>query len=78
VAQEAMRDALIPNLDQTRSTGIVTLPGAFIGALFGGASPVEAARFQVVVLSGILLAQTVASFVLTRRLSRMTVIPALE
>jgi hypothetical protein len=39
---------------------------------------VEAARFQVVVLSGILLAQTVASFVLTRRLSRMTVIPALE
>lgn len=78
IARDAMRDALIPNLDQTRSTGIVTLPGAFIGALMGGASPVEAARFQVVVLAGILLAQTVASHVLTRRLSRMTVIPPAE
>ena len=33
-----MRESLIPNLDQTKSTGLVTLPGAFVGALFGGAT----------------------------------------
>lgn len=78
VAQEAVRDAMIPGLDQTRSTGVVTLPGAFIGALFGGASPLEAARFQVVVLTAIMLAQSVTAIVVTRRLSRMGELPAPE
>lgn len=78
VAQEAVRDALIPNMDQTRSTGVVTLPGAFIGALFGGSSPLEAARFQVVVLVGIMLSQTLTAIVVTRRLSRMTTLPPPE
>ena len=51
IGREAVREALLPNLDQTRSTGLVTLPGAFVGALFGGASPAEAAQFQLVVLA---------------------------
>jgi putative ABC transport system permease protein len=56
--------ALIPSTDQTRTTGIVTLPGAFVGAVFAGASPLEAAQFQLVVLAGILAvgALAVASF----------------
>lgn len=78
VAREAVRDALIPNLDQTRSTGVVTLPGAFIGALAGGASPVEAARFQVVVLAAILLGQTISAIVLTRRLATARKLPIAE
>ena len=40
IGREAVRESLLPNLDQTKSTGLVTLPGAFVGALFGGASPV--------------------------------------
>ena len=35
----AVAEALVPALDQTRTTGLVTLPGAFVGALFGGATP---------------------------------------
>ena len=34
----AVTEALVPALDQTRTTGLVTLPGAFVGALFGGAT----------------------------------------
>ncbi|MFC0675140.1 ABC transporter permease [Brachybacterium hainanense] len=75
VAREAVRDAMVPNLDQTRSTGVVTLPGAFIGALFGGADPLEAARFQLVVLGAIMLAQAIAAVVVTRALSRMRALP---
>ncbi|MFC6356462.1 ABC transporter permease [Luethyella okanaganae] len=54
--RRAVRFALIPSIDQTKTTGLVTLPGAFVGAIFGGASPLEAGRFQIVVLAGILCA----------------------
>ncbi|GMA40018.1 ABC transporter permease [Mobilicoccus caccae] len=60
VTREAARLSLIPGLDQTRTVGLVTLPGAFVGTLLGGASPLEAAALQLVVLAGILLAQSVA------------------
>lgn len=65
IARQAVREALLPNLDQTRSTGLVTLPGAFVGALFGGAGPLEAARFQLVVLAAIALAMLVCALVVT-------------
>ena len=48
-ARFAVHAAMIPSTDQTKTTGLVTLPGAFVGAIFGGLSPVEAGRFQVVV-----------------------------
>lgn len=62
--RSAASTALIPSTDQTRTTGIVTLPGAFVGAVFAGASPLQAAQFQVVVLAAILAAGalTAASF----------------
>jgi putative ABC transport system permease protein len=65
IGREAVRESLVPSLDQTRATGLVTLPGAFVGALFGGASPAEAARFQLVVLAGIALAMTITAIVVT-------------
>ncbi|CAN5253403.1 hypothetical protein BH09ACT12_BH09ACT12_07130 [soil metagenome] len=66
----AAREALLPGLDQTKSTGLVTLPGAFVGALFGGASPLEAAQFQLVVLAGLGLAMTVTALIVTRLAGR--------
>ena len=62
--------ALAPALDQTRTVGLVTLPGAFVGLLLGGASPLEAARVQLLVLVGLLAAETVAAVVVTRGLGR--------
>lgn len=70
LGRESVRESLLPNLDQTRSTGLVTLPGAFVGALFGGASPAVAAQFQLVVLAGIALAMTVTGVMVTRLLGR--------
>jgi putative ABC transport system permease protein len=70
VAREAVRESAIPTLDQSKSTGLVTLPGAFVGALFGGASPATAAQFQLVVLAGIAMATVVTGVVVTRVASR--------
>lgn len=72
VAQESMKESLIPNIDQTRATGLVTLPGAFVGALLGGASPAQAAMLQLV---GILLTQSICSSVVLRVLSGSPEVP---
>ena len=65
--RRAVSRALAPAVDQTRAAGLVTLPGAFVGLLLGGASPAQAAQVQLLVLVGLLAAQTVAG-VLTARL----------
>jgi putative ABC transport system permease protein len=72
----AVAEALVPALDQTRTTGLVTLPGAFVGALVGGASPLQAARFQLVVLVGLLAAESVAAVVLLQLLADLPFLPA--
>ncbi|MCD2496902.1 ABC transporter permease [Microbacterium nymphoidis] len=64
IGRFAVREALIPSLDQTRTTGLVVLPGAFVGAIFGGISPVDAGRFQIVVLASILCAGTITSLLI--------------
>jgi putative ABC transport system permease protein len=61
LARRAVRTALLPSIDQTRTTGIVVLPGAFVGAIFAGASPLEAGRFQVVVLASIIAAGVITA-----------------
>jgi putative ABC transport system permease protein len=69
LASRAVHFAMIPSTDQTKTTGLVTLPGAFVGAIFGGASPLEAGRFQIVVLAGILCAGSIAAVTLIHFLS---------
>lgn len=60
IARAAAAEALFPPLDQTRTVGLVTLPGAFIGVLLGGGSAGEAASAQVLVLFGLLAAEVIA------------------
>lgn len=61
VVQPAAHLALVPGLDQTRTVGLVTLPGAFVGTLLGGATPMQAAALQLIVLAGILASQSGAT-----------------
>jgi putative ABC transport system permease protein len=75
-ARNSVHAALIPSTDQTKTTGLVTLPGAFVGAIFGGASPLEAGRFQVVVLASIMAAGSITAVALIRTLGAVKVRPA--
>jgi putative ABC transport system permease protein len=78
IAREAASEALVPAIDQTRTVGLVTLPGAFVGALLGGASAVQAARFQIVVLVGLLCAESITAVVLARLLGAPRTLPEPE
>jgi putative ABC transport system permease protein len=76
LARGAIYSALIPPTDQTKTTGLVTLPGAFVGAIFGGVSPIEAGRFQIVVLAAIMAAGAITAVIVIRILAPVTVRPS--
>jgi putative ABC transport system permease protein len=60
VCRPGAAQALVPALDQTRTVGLVTLPGAFVGMLLGGATPVAAGAVQLFVLVGLLAVEAAA------------------
>ena len=70
VVARRLPESLMPVLDQTRTAGMVTLPGAFIGVMLGGGSAVDAATAQVIVSTSILAAQAVTSAVEQRMICR--------
>jgi putative ABC transport system permease protein len=76
VARDDAALALVPGLDQTRTVGLVTLPGAFVGMLLGGATPVDAAAVQLVVLVALLMVQSVSVLVVVELVARGLVHPA--
>lgn len=63
-------DALIPGLDQARTVGLVTLPGAFIGVLLTSGSALQAGAVQILVLIGLMLSQACAVAVTIELLAR--------
>jgi putative ABC transport system permease protein len=70
VVRPSANDALVPALDQTRTVGLVTLPGAFVGVLLGSGDPVRAGAAQVLVLVGLLAAETIAVLVTVELVAR--------
>lgn len=75
VVHRHLPEALIPGLDQVRTAGVVTLPGAFIGVLLGGGTPAQAAAAQVLVLIGIMAAQTTTAVVAERLIASGRLLP---
>jgi putative ABC transport system permease protein len=74
VIRPSGKEALTPNLDKTKTVGLVQLPGAFVGVLLGGGTPLEAGAAQVLVLVGIVAAQAVTSAVLLRMIADARVV----
>lgn len=48
--RSAMRTALIPQVETTRSVGLVFLPGAMTGLILAGVDPLDAVRVQAAVM----------------------------
>lgn len=70
VCRPSAAQALTPALDQTRTVGLVTLPGAYVGVLLGSGDPVRAGLAQLLVLVGLLAAETVAVLVTVELVAR--------
>ena len=48
--RDAVRTALIPQIETTKATGIVFLPGAMVGLILAGVEPVAAVKVQAAVM----------------------------
>ncbi len=51
--QEALRKSMAPTLASMTATGLVTLPGMMTGQILGGASPMVAIKYQLVIMLAI-------------------------
>lgn len=76
IRHSSIKEALTPGLDQTKATGLVTLPGTFVGALMGGAAPLAAAQMQIAVLAGQTLSGIIAALIFTEIICRSQQLPA--
>lgn len=73
--RKAVRTGLVPVIDQTRSVGLVALPGTFVGLVLGGASAGEAAATQLVVLLSLLAVELAAGALLAELVQRAVILP---
>lgn len=75
IVERRLPEALVPALDQTRTVGLVTLPGAFVGVLLGGGTPIQAGAAQVMVLIGLLAAETITVVVAHHLMATARLLP---
>lgn len=73
--RRAVTSGLIPVIDQTRSVGLVTLPGTFVGLVLGGASAAQAAATQLVVLLALVAVELGAGLLLAELTQRALILP---
>lgn len=58
--QEALRKSLAPILASMATTGLVTLPGMMTGQILGGASPMVAIKYQLIIMLAIFVMLSVS------------------
>lgn len=75
LVRRAVAAGVVPVIDQTRSVGLVTLPGTFVGLVLGGASPLDAARLQLVVLLALLAVELAAATLVSAAIVRASTAP---
>jgi putative ABC transport system permease protein len=61
----SLRSGLIPLIDQTKTTGMVFFPGTMVGALLGGATPLNAVRLQLILLWTLMGAAALSALIAT-------------
>ena len=70
--RQALRTALVPQIETTKAVGIVALPGAMVGLILAGVAPADAVKVQIsvmyLVLGSVATTTTVMSFGISRQL----------
>lgn len=62
--RQAIRSGMAPMINSLMVVGLVSLPGMMTGQILGGVDPIEAARYQIVVMLMITAAGAVGSMML--------------
>jgi putative ABC transport system permease protein len=68
--QEAARAGLIPLINTMTVIGLVTLPGIMTGQMLGGANPLVAAAYQMVIMFMLALANVITTIIVIQGICR--------
>lgn len=60
---KAIKASMIPTIEAQKTIGLVQLPGMMSGQIIGGANPVEAVQFQILIVFALLTCATMTSIV---------------
>lgn len=63
IIRDAIKTGMQPTIDSAKTLGIVTLPGMMTGLILGGASPIEAIKYQIMVTFMLMSTTAIASFI---------------
>lgn len=64
VLKAAVKAAMIPSVDALKTVGLVQLPGMMTGQILAGASPLEAVKYQILIMYSLSAAAAIGSMVL--------------
>lgn len=64
ILKQSIRSSLIPSIEGQRTIGLVQLPGMMTGQIIAGADPVQAVRFQLLIIFMILSAASLTAIIL--------------
>lgn len=64
VMKAAVRAGMIPSIDALKTVGLVQLPGMMTGQILAGASPIEAVKYQILVMYSFATAAAVCAITL--------------
>jgi len=76
VVRQAYRAALLPTINFMMVVGIVQIPGMMGGQIIGGADPLDAALYQILVAFQLAAAAMISCFVVSRLTFRRTFTPS--
>ncbi|MFC7395232.1 ABC transporter permease [Scopulibacillus cellulosilyticus] len=71
VLARAVKASMIPNIDNMKTVGLVMLPGVMTGMIVAGASPIEAVRYQILIMFLFAASPAVTSMLLSLITYRM-------
>lgn len=74
--RQALRTALVPQIESTKAVGIVFLPGAMVGLILAGVEPAAAVKVQVSVMYLVLGSVATTTAVMSLGISRELFTPA--
>ena len=60
----AIKASMIPTIEAQKTIGLVQLPGMMSGQIIGGADPIQAVQFQILIIFALLTCATLASIIL--------------
>ena len=76
--KEAIKAGLIPTINAMMVVGLVTLPGMITGQILGGADPLIAALYQILIMFMLALATLIAALIATYGIMQQFFNPAMQ